>query len=333
MNQSVLYYNFNEDGTCFCVGTDKGFQIWNLSPCKIRYAKDLGGIGIVEMVERSNILALVGGGNNPAYPKNKVMIWDDNMGKVLAELEFRSQVSLVRISRTRIMVATWNKIYVYRFSDLSLLYSGEIQDGTGHITSYVDKILAYPALGDGQVQIHFEQSKFNKTPFQAHEHKISNLCLNREATLLATASSQGTVIKIFNLGERKLLTKLRRSKDPAKITHMSFSPNSEWLCVCSDKGTAHIFSILDDTKAQKSSINFIGDIAILPSGLHDYVNSDFSFAQIHYLPPDSKVTFDTQVSNQLHVLSSDGHLTLYSFDTKRGGEARRELSYIYKQGD
>lgn len=333
MANKVFYYNFNIDGTCFCVGTNKGFQVWNLSPCKMRYAKDLGGIGIVEMVERSNILALVGGGSNPAYPNNKVMIWDDNIGGVIAELEFRSQVLLVRISKSRIMVTTRNRIYIYRFSDLSLLYSAEIQDNTGHMVSYVDKILAYPALRDGQVQVHFEQSVLNKSPFQVHDHKIAYLCLNREATLLASASSQGTIIKIFNLGERKLLTKLRRSKDPAKITHMSFSSDSEWLCVCSDKGTAHIFSILDGTKVQKSPINFIGDISILPSGLHDYVNSDFSFAQIHYLSPDSKVAFDTQVSNQLHVLSSDGHLTLYSFDTKRGGEARRELSYIYKQGD
>ncbi|SPN79882.1 WD40-repeat domain-containing protein [Cedratvirus Zaza IHUMI] len=347
--ESILYFNFNTDHTCFCVGTNKGFEIWNVSPCKLRYARELGGIGIVEMVDKSNILALVGGGSSPAYAKNKVMIWDDSMRKVIAELEFRSQVSLVRIYRSRILVATYNKIYVYCFSDLSLLYSSEIQEDTGYMLAYSDKVLAYPSLKSGHVQVHFEKASLNLPPFRAHDHKIGFLCWNREATLLATASSQGTVIKIFNghtsstrdghtsstrdghtSSVRKSVAKLRRGKDPAKITHMSFSSDSEWLCVCSDKGTIHIFNVLDSSKSQKSSMNFIADLSILPSGLQDYVKSEFSFAQIHCSDNKSIAVFDTQVANQVNVLSSDGRLTFYSFDIEYGGEARKEFSYIYK---
>lgn len=44
------------------------------------------------MLFRSNLLALVGTGNNPAYPPHKVMIWDDHQNMCIAELTFRTPV-------------------------------------------------------------------------------------------------------------------------------------------------------------------------------------------------------------------------------------------------
>lgn len=56
-----------------------------------------GGIGIIEMYNRSNIVALIGGGKNPRFHPNRVILWDDIQSKVLSELRFTSFVKNVKI--------------------------------------------------------------------------------------------------------------------------------------------------------------------------------------------------------------------------------------------
>jgi hypothetical protein len=64
----------------------------------------------------------------------------------------------------------------------------------------------------------------------------------RSGTRLATASSTGTVIRVFDVPSGTKLYSFRRGNRPTTITSISFSPNSEFIAVGSSSGTVHVFS-------------------------------------------------------------------------------------------
>ena len=101
-SHGILYVAFNQDSKCFSVGTETGFRIYNTNPFKLNFERTLGGgIGIVEMLYRCNILALVGGGKNPKFLTNKVIIWDDHQQKVIGELKFSTVVKSVKLKKDK----------------------------------------------------------------------------------------------------------------------------------------------------------------------------------------------------------------------------------------
>ena len=80
-----------------------------------------GGIRIVEMQFRRNILALVGGGQRPKFPGNKVFLWDDMCFKCIGELSFKTTVRAVKLTKDKIVVVLEHRTYIYNFEDVRLI--------------------------------------------------------------------------------------------------------------------------------------------------------------------------------------------------------------------
>ncbi len=77
----MIHISLNQDQSYFSVGTQKGFKVYKLGlDITEEISREFGaGIGIIEMVHKTNIFALVGGGKIPRYHRNKLLIWDDGM--------------------------------------------------------------------------------------------------------------------------------------------------------------------------------------------------------------------------------------------------------------
>jgi len=62
--EQVMYFSFNQDNSCMAVGTTRGFRIYQCFPFQLVSWGDIGPVRIVEMQYTTNILAIVGDGEN-----------------------------------------------------------------------------------------------------------------------------------------------------------------------------------------------------------------------------------------------------------------------------
>ena len=263
--KELLFANFNQDNSCFACGTVNGFAVFNTVPFRETFRRifSSGGIGIVEMLFRCNLLALVGGGRNPRYPPNKVMIWDDYQNKCVGELMFKTHVYAVRLRRDHIVVVLENKVYIYRFKDLKLLVQIPTCSNTKGLIALCSElkhiVLAIPGTTKGSVRVELFDIRKNIT-IQCHSSDLAQIALSRDGKFLATASDKGTLIRLWNPNDGSALRELRRGSDRADVYCLTFSPKNTYLACTSDKGTAHIFSL-----AEKDLLQNPRDSPRLPS--------------------------------------------------------------------
>ncbi|CAK7909979.1 SVP1-like protein 2 [[Candida] anglica] len=109
------------------------------------------------------------------------------------------------------------------------------------------QILAFPGRSAGQIQLvdvsPAGQERNLISIIKAHKSKIRCLTLNRQGTLVASASETGTLIRVHSTHNTALLYEFRRGLDRAVITSMKFSHNDSRLAVLSDKNTLHVYNV------------------------------------------------------------------------------------------
>src|ERR1700730_4952811 len=69
----------------------------------------------------------------------------------------------------------------------------------------------------------------------AHQTDLTSLSVPPSGKLLATTSSRGTLVRVWDAITGKLVRELRRGTDRADIYGVAFRPDERELCVWSDK--------------------------------------------------------------------------------------------------
>ena len=268
--KKILYIGYNYNSSYFMIGTDVGFQVHQSNPLALKFSRVLnGGIGLVQILNKSNIFCLVGGGESPKYAPNKLLIWDDKQGKEVHEFRFSSFVSNCFIKKKYIFVFCKDSINIISMKTMKIikeLATKNNPEGIGSISSDLDKyILSWPSFNQGEIEIKdFQEVKINtqSIKLKAHSSDVNYIKLNKDGTKLVSASVTGITIRVFNVINQQLIQEFKRGNGTAKIYSINFSNDNNIFGLTSDHGTAHLFLIngknsndSSGKKEQKSEIN------------------------------------------------------------------------------
>ena len=350
----MIYVSFNQNASCFALGTEKGFKVFD----SFNFGRDVhervmdGGIGIVELYYRSNYIALVGGGKHPKYPKTKVVLWDDYNTKIVAEFKFTSSIKNVKLKRDKIVIVCKKKLFLFSLLTYNNLLNIDTSDNPQGLVSVnvdpLNTVIAYltntETIENAAIKIHhFEQGK-DVVISPAYESAISYFALNYDGSLIAIASDKGTIIRIYRTNDGMFLQEFKRGKEKAEISYICFDQQCKLMAATSDRGTIHIWSMGSCIKksketpvveiAKKGVIN--GELkeineedsfpknknSILSSlpGIGEYFKSEWSFAQVRLDNQKSICAFGPD--NTIIAITAEGRYYQAQIDMKRGGNCK-----------
>ena len=336
-DEKCLYLSFNQDSSLFCIGTNKGFRVFTSNPFKCVGKRDIsGGIGIVEILNNTNIFALVGTEENLKFGPNKVILWNELKQKVENQLIVSNNVKNIKIKRTKIFIIVENNILVFTLGNYEKIDS--LKTFTNKIgifgISLDPKInmISYPSPDAGKIITKDYDNKiegdFIVSEINAHKNEIIALVMNYDGSLIASASERGTIIKIFKSKDGSLLQELRRGTEPAEIYSLAFDFKSRFIACSSNKGTVHIFNINNDEieEKNKNQKSILGNVVKYLGFKNEYLSSEWSFAQYRLTCKEKNIiSFNHEKDDIIIVITLNGKYYQGIFDTKKKGEIQTNL--------
>ncbi|EEB11512.1 WD repeat domain phosphoinositide-interacting protein, putative [Pediculus humanus corporis] len=327
--KKIINLRFNQDHSCFSCCMESGLRIYNVEPLveKAHYDVDLmGSVAQCEMLHRTNLLAIISGGGRPRFANNTVLIFDDISKALVLDFTFVSPVKAVRMQRDRIIIATINQIHVFSFPSpaqrLLTIETRENPHGLCEITpmtSAEKQLLVFPGHKIGSIQLvdlGSTEIGTSSAPvtINAHQGELACLAVSQQGTMVATASTKGTLIRVWDTVKKALLVELRRGSDPATLYCINFSRDSEFLCCSSDKGTIHIFALKNTNLNKRSTFSKIGFLG-------NYIESQWALANFT-VPPECACICAFASKNSVIAICIDGTFHKYVFNAD--GNCNRE---------
>lgn len=343
----ILCASFNQDNSGFAISTRDGFKIFDSNTGRLCYERASGAFVVVEMLYSSSLLAIVGGGEQPSLSPRRLCLFNTTTGTALRELNFLTSVLAVRLNKKRLVVVLQEKTYIYDSNTLAILDAIDTVPNVKGLCAFSPSLdgcfLALPSsTTKGSVLVYNVMELHSHCEIDAHRSPLAAIAMSFNGMYIATASEQGTIIRVHLVSEATKSYSFRRGTYPSTIFSMSFGPSTQLpdiLVALSSSGSIHVFLLgLAINQRGRRSSSFLG--SLLPDSVND------AFDPAHYcvlhnaVPAGVKSNVvvrkvdkiaDTSLSESvasratLSVVTFNGHFLEYTVDVNTQNESKRSL--------
>ncbi|KAI4335502.1 hypothetical protein L6164_014141 [Bauhinia variegata] len=268
--------SFNQDNSCFAIGTRDGFRIFDTNTGRLCYEKTIGAFVIVEMLFSSSLLAIVGAGEQPSLSPRRLCLFNTTTGTALRELNFLTSILAVRMNKKRLIVILQDKAYVYDLNDLTILDTIDTLPNVKGLCAFSPCedacYLAVPAsITKGSLLLYNVMEHHLHCEIDAHRAPLVAMVLSSNGMYIATASEQGTIIRVHSVSDATKSYSFRRGTYPSTVFSLSFGPSRQLpdiLAATSSSGSVHLFALgFAAYQRSRRPSGFLG--SIIPDAVSD----------------------------------------------------------------
>ena len=249
---NIYFLNFNQTYSCFCIGTDKGYQIYKCDPIKRVLQKNVppNGVSYITMLNETNIVAYIKKDHDKdKKEEKKVIIYNESDNIIVGILEFKDIIRQVLLNTASIIVTLDDHAYIYSLLKLNLQHKININPlakGVGCVSPVQNSIfylgLTNSVIGAIKIMRFRVKNKYhiindNNNDNNNNNHNNNNN--NNDNTIIYPKENENIQNKTTTNNSIEYIN----PKNSIIIAHqsnirfMTLSHNGKFIATCSEKGT------------------------------------------------------------------------------------------------
>ncbi|XP_076931529.1 autophagy-related protein 18b-like [Bidens hawaiensis] len=295
------------------------------------------------MLYTSNLLAIVGAGEQASLSPRRLCLFNTETGTALHELNFLTSVLAVCLNKKRLIVVLQGQTFIYDINSLAILDTIDTVPNLKGLCAFSPSLdgcyLALPAsTTKGSVLVYNVMDLHSHCEIDAHRSPLAAVVFSSNGMYIATASEHGTIVRVHSVSDATKSYSFRRGTYPSIIFSLSFGPSNglpDILLATSSSGSVHAFFLgLAIDQRSKRSTTFLG--SIIPDTVGDALDATHHHVLHNAVAPGVKSyvvirkvdrAFDTSASEStpcratISIITYNGYSLEYVLNIKHQNES------------